>query len=595
MARKPEIAELPTRLLMAELGSDKRYKRILVLGGIGVVVLGGIVFVVARAVDASQTAAREAAFGALTTCLLGAGPLKSGETPASRVGDIKLAVVGVPMEKRAKPGAVPWPASCAEHAYEIASRAGDSPLGAAGEALGKALKADANAAADLRAEIDELWAEATAAKLNPVPPPNTPAAPKPAVPLFTAAQWQGLPKLLSGSMTLANVREDPSPFSKVRFLVDQKDLPEGPVLCTVGFADPSIKCVKVPESVARLSPGLRIIGSTDDAAQPYYFAGDRGALGVFPPDGRHAVAAAVTYGASARADGSIAFVARKEGTKEIHLTIHPATGPSMNHMVLPPNEYEWPSQVALAWDWLAYRTAAKQGSSSHLVARHIEGNALRGTNDVGEIEEPGPMDRGEREHPQVSLCKTDDGMAVRVRGQRTDAVSFYTAKRWIPPLKATTHGGAFTCHGNEATSTVVEHTTDRDRDLPTITQSRCNASGCTTTTVEMRTVLAGAIEIAPPDASSSLAADVGGKLLLMWNAGLVGGLRMRFGAAERFKEAEDVVITDGRDEKTNVSSIAQMKVMPANNFAVVLVSTTSGVKVLRVDGAGKVTALPSAL
>ncbi len=88
---------------------------------------------------------------------------------------------------------------------------------------------------------------------------------------------------------------------------------------------------------------------------------------------------------------------------------------------------------------------------------------------------------------------------------------------------------------------------------------------------------------------------MGGKLMLVWNAGLAGGLRMRFGAADKFKELEDVIITDGRDEKSNVSSIAQMRVLGTNNYAVLLLSTTSGVKALKVDASGKVTPLAASM
>lgn len=108
-------------------------------------------------------------------------------------------------------------------------------------------------------------------------------------------------------------------------------------------------------------------------------------------------------------------------------------------------------------------------------------------------------------------------------------------------------------------------------------------------------MLAGMGEIAPADPTSSVAADVGGKLMLVWNAGLAGGLRMRFAAADKFKEAEDVIITDGRDENSTVSSIAQLKVLANNGMAVLLLATTSGVKALRVDASGKVTPLSASL
>lgn len=597
MARKPEIAELPTRLLMQTLGSERRYKRIVVFGGIGVVVLGGAIYAIARTVDARDTAAREAAYGSLGTCLLGADPLKDGEAPSARLANIKLGVVGVPVEKRSKAGELPWPASCSTQAYSLAEHASGTPVGAAAEALAKALKADSAATADLHAEIDKVWAEAGTAKLKAAPPAGAPMAPKPAAPLFTAEQFRALPKFLSGTFSLPNVREETAPGGKLYFLVDQKDTAEGPVICTANATDSAIKCMKLPEAVSTLSPGLRLIGTTEDMARPFYFAGDRGQLGVFPPDGKHAIAAATTYGASARADGSIAFLNRKDTGKELHLTHQPAVGPTNDQVVLQPTDVDAPTQAGLFWDWLVYRSAAKTGSPSHLMARKVDGTTVKPGLDVGEIDEAAPADKNDRDREQIAACKSDEAIAVRVRGQKGDAVAFYAGGRWSAPMKSTTRGGAFTCHGLESVSTVVEHVADRDKDYPTIFQSKCNTSGCTAVKTEVRQLLAG-LDIAPSDAGSSVAADVGGKLLFLWNAGSAGGLRMRLAPADRLKETEDVIITDGREEKggANVSSIASMRVVTTNNFAIVFLGTTSGVKALRVEPAtGKLTPLQGTL
>jgi hypothetical protein len=603
MARKPEIAELSTRLLMQTLGSDRRYKRIVVFGGIAVVVVGAAVYGVARTVDARDTAAREAAYGSLGVCLVGAEPLKDGEAPSARVANIKLGVVGVAPDKRgAKAGELAWPASCFTQAYALAEHAAGTPLGTAAEALAKALRADAAATGDEHAEIDKVWAEAAAAKVKAAPPADAVPAPKPAAPLFTADQFKALPKFLSGGFSLANVREEPDPGGKLYFLVDQKDTPEGPVLCTAVATDTTVKCIKVPEAVATLSPGLRLIGSTEDMARPFYFAGDRGQLGIFPPDAKNAVASGQTYGATARADGSIGLLMRKEGGKELHLLQQPAPGAPggalpVDQTVLQPTDFDTPTQTGMFWDWIAYRSLGKLGAASHLFARKVEGPVVKPAVDVGEIEEIAPMDKAERDREQVAGCKSDDAIAVRVRGQKGDEVAFFAAGRWSAPVKSTTRGGAFTCHGLEAVSTVVEHSPDRDKDYPTITQSRCNTSGCTPVKVDVRQLLAG-LEIAPSDAGGSVAADAGGKLLFVWNAGAVGGLRMRLGAPDRLKEAEDVIITDGRDEKTSagVSSIASMRVLQTNTFALLFLGTTSGVKVLRVEPAtGKLTPLQGTL
>jgi hypothetical protein len=596
MARKPEIAELNTRLLLQTLGSDRRYKRIVVFGGIAVVVVGAAVYGVARTVDARDTAARESAYGALTACLLGADPLKDGEAPSARVATIKLGWVGVAPDKRgAKAGELAWPASCSTQAYALAEHTAGTPLGTAAEALAKALRADAAATGDEHAEIDKVWAEAATAKVKAAPPADAALAPKPAAPLFTGDQFRALPKFLSGNFSLANVREEPDPGSKIYFLIDQKDTAEGPVLCTAVATDTTVKCMKVPDAVATLSPGLRLIGSTEDMARPFYFAGDRGQLGIFPPDAKNAVANGQTYGATAHADGSISLLLRKDTGKELHLVQQPATGIAVDQTVLQPTDFDSPTQTGMFWDWIVDRSLGKLGAASHLFTRKVEGPVVKPAVDVGEIEEIAPMDKAERDREQIAGCKSDDAIAVRVRGQKGDEVAFFAAGRWSAPVKSTTRGGAFTCHGLEAISTMVEHAADRDKDYPAITQSRCNTSGCTAVKVDVRQLLAG-LEIAPSDAGGSVAADAGGKLLFVWNAGAAGGLRMRLGAADRLKDVEDVIITDGRETGSTVSSIASMRVLQTNTFALLFLGTTSGVKLLRVEPAtGKLTPLQGTL
>ena len=72
---------------------------------------------------------------------------------------------------------------------------------------------------------------------------------------------------------------------------------------------------------------------------------------------------------------------------------------------------------------------------------------------------------------------------------------------------------------------------------------------------------------------------------------------MRFGAADRMKEAVDTIVADGREGggEAKLSSFVGLKVLPGNGFAVVLVNTTSGVKAFRLDSAGTVAALQATL
>mgnify|MGYP007080334392 CR=1 FL=1 len=82
--------------------------------------------------------------------------------------------------------------------------------------------------------------------------------------------------------------------------------------------------------------------------------------------------------------------------------------------------------------------------------------------------------------------------------------------------------------------------------------------------------------------------------MIAWNAGYVGGLRMRLAAPDRIKDAEDVVITDARDDAKRLSSLVEMRALSAGDHALLFVSTTAGVQALRVDASGDVTPMLSA-
>ncbi len=596
--KKPEVAELSTRLLLVELGSEKRWKRLAVVGALGAGALGGLAFGVMQVLDSRDLAARDTAWSSLNACLLG-DPLKEGETPVSRIANVQLGILGVPLEKRVKqPNEPAWPAACAPYAFALQEHVGSTPLGDAAKALAAALKNDPAATADLRAQVEPVFREAAALKLEAKAAPDAVPAPKPAAPLFSNDAFRKLPKFLSGSFSLASVREAPSSGQKVHFLIDQHDMPEGPMLCTATATDPSVRCLKVPAAVATLSPGLRLVGTTDEGARPFYFAGDRGQLGIFPPEGRAAIDAGVTLGASARADGSIALLLRRDTGKDVRLVVHPAQGATIERALLQPTELDPAGQVGLSWDWIMYKGAAKAGTPSHLFTRKIEGapGSASPAIDVGEIDEPAPADKADKDPPIVA-CRTDEALSVRVRGARVDTMALFAGGRWAAPVKLSTRGGALTCRGIEAVTTSIEHATEGEKDYATVNQSRCNSSGCTPVLVPLKQMLAGVGEIVPTDASGIVAADVGGKLAIVWNGGPLGGLRMRFGAPDRVKDSVETIVADGREGggEAKLSAFVGLKVMSGNGFAILLVNTTAGVKAFRLDGEGHVVALQATL
>jgi hypothetical protein len=421
--------------------------------------------------------------------------------------------------------------------------------------------------------------------------------------VFDGAAFAALPKLLSGNFTLASVFADASnEGGKLYLLVDAKDAASGPALCTATGAEAQMQCMKVPAAAAALSPGLRLVGTTDAKARPFYFAGDHGSLGIFPPDGKDKVGAVKTLGAIARADGSLVALTQADGAKDAKLLVAPVSGPAAEHAGVAATDLASPASAGIFWDWLVYRSPGKPGSPGQIVnARKLpEGpGEPAAAVDVGLFDEPPMADKDKAEAPMTG-CRTSEATSVLIRGGRADGVAIFAGGRWSAPAKTATHGGALTCRGVEATVTEVRAVMESDKNFAVVTQSRCSAAGCNTSAVNLRELFGALAEIAPADAHAVSAADIGGKLLLVWSAGATGGLRMRLAPPDQIKQAADVILTDGRDPSAAagtpaLGTVVEVRAIATGNAAVVLIATTTGVKALRVDDAGKVTPLRAAL
>lgn len=587
--RKTQIVELPTKLLAAALGSERRWKRVAIFGGVGAVALGGGVWFAVKTIESRRSAAREVDFASLSTCLVGE-PLAAGETVEARVRAIQLGVVGTPKDKRAKPNEQPWPLACAPYAHAVSEHFGGASgpgLGASANALAVAVKSDAGAGAELAPLVAKLFADAQQKGLAHRVLGGVPAAPKPLPALLSPEAFAKAPIFLSGKFSLATVRPEPTTGKQLRFLIDDKNAPEGPLSCSwTGGAGKSVVCQKVP-AVAQKSPGLTLLGTTEEGARPFFFAGERGKEGVFPPDGRDKVAAFPVVTATARADGSF-FALHKAETKELKLLFVPPTGPSQDKPGLAATEVDG-QHAAFALDVLVYQGPKPGGQGAHLWAKKLapQGLAPEAAFDVGELADAAPADAKE---PGISVCKSVESTVVRVTGGPTDSFAFFTGGRWSAVVKGGARGGALTCRGIDAITTSVTTELEGDRNWATVAQSKCNAGGCSEVKVPLRQMIFGLAEIAPADAKGIVAADVGGKLLVVWSAGLVGGLRMRLAPAASIKEASDVVLYDGREEggTAGLTSFVDMKLLPLGDEALLLLSTTSGVRALRVGVDGSV-------
>jgi hypothetical protein len=595
MGRKPEITELPTRFLMAKLGSGRRWGRIVTVGVIGVAAAAYAGFTLLKNMEANQTATVQTQWASLAGCVIG-DPLKAGEVPSTRVRAIQLTVLGTPREQRTKAAELGWPANCAAAAALLAEHAdtgqpGGAELKASTTALSKAMREDANAAADIGKLVDQVWKDAAAAGLK-ADPKNPGGVPTPAVALFPRDVLHE-PSGLAGEFAVTSLKPDPAPTKNLRFLIDDNGLVGGSEECVASGVPTVLSCKRVSAEVARLTPGLALEGTTDADAQPWIFAGDRGQLGIFRPvAGPPAITGELAYGASVVKDGSA------------WLLLHPASGPGAElqlvhaplvgevphgRSALDSGEVDNAVDAALLWDWIIDRTGAKARPPLHLVAHRLSEKGEVGP--LVDIGDAATLDRPEREDktPRFSTCRSGANLAVHVHGARADAMTFFTGSVWTAPLPVSTRGGVLACRGNEAVLTQVTRVEDSSGSHPTVEQSRCNPSGCTASRLQIRELLSGT-DVVPQESNSFTAVDINGKLLLAWSAGPLGGVRMRFAAFDRIKTTPDELITDSRED-SGQSTVTELRALPTPDGAILFLNTTTGVRLFNVDTSGKLSVL----
>jgi hypothetical protein len=107
----------------------------------------------------------------------------------------------------------------------------------------------------------------------------------------------------------------------------------------------------------------------------------------------------------------------------------------------------------------------------------------------------------------------------------------------------------------------------------------------------MEKVLKTQFEFAPRDMKID-AVDLNGKLLIVWAAGDGGGVRMRLAKPGEFERAADTIlfddlVKDGQVQK--LSTLFDLRLFSRDGFAILLLSTVSGVYAIRIDAEGMTT------
>jgi hypothetical protein len=179
-------------------------------------------------------------------------------------------------------------------------------------------------------------------------------------------------------------------------------------------------------------------------------------------------------------------------------------------------------------------------------------------------------------------------VVVRVRGDGSDFLTFRINRAFSKPVAAPAFG-QLGCYGTAATIVRVELGRNP---APLLYHDACTSAGCSRTAWKQDALDHGTLDLRPLDAGRIAAADLAGKLLVIWSAGERGGVRMRLASPEAFDRGTDVLVLDDHMKDGKVvseSTLLGFRLFARGQFAVLLLSTLSGLHALRIDPSGVVT------
>ncbi len=594
MGEQTRFRQFSTRFLMTNLSGGRRWKRVVLGSLFGVILIGGIVAGGVYALGANDIGLLHKDWAGLQSCMLGA-PLKAGELPAERVRALELASVGTDPTTRPKKGSDTWPASCAPQAAAVQAHGIGAEHGkelvAAATALATALAAQRSGSTDFSKAVTDTWAAAAASGLKDPPGEADATTPKPvdvAFPGFEASKRM----LGAENLTTTTIFAQPATSGVVRFLVDDRSIPSGPVVCTAAEADSGLGCTRLGSDVTAQT-GLRLLGASEPSVPPYVFAGDRGDSGVFGSDGKLAMKDVTTYGASFVDAKKARLLIRRGGAKSLWIVEQTTGGAAVDVAQMSGSQIDNLNDATLAFDSLVWLSGLKNTPPSHLMVQGLAA-AAGAPVDVGEIPDAS-LNTGDKT-ARFTACRAGDTTALRVHAVKADYVTVLAQGKWGAPaaIPPAVRGGTLTCRNGEAMLVKVTHQEGSGPDHPMIDIARCKPGACELLGhVSLSEIVHGDPGALPLTKEASTAVAIDDKLLLVW-ASAQGGVRARMGAVAELATAKDTILSAEVDKQTGAPTALDVSAIPAARFAVVLVRTTSGIASLKVDTTGSFAPLPAA-
>jgi len=389
-------------------------------------------------------------------------PIEAGESPSLRFRSLQLAAMNLPEDMRAPVDKNPWPDRCANLGHEVqealrsAGRADKEKKDLAhfSEALAKALKEGDPSSADLSELVENVWHEASEAKV-PVVSGFEVAPPPPFTQPLTADTLAQTEPLSKTSFALSAAHTDAHPGLVLRLLVEQKDVERSPFLCTFSPKEAAPRCAPLPDAIAKSHHGLRLLGTADDDASPLVFAGNRGAEGVFRADTGDRVESIYAYGGYATRDGRSSVLGWNERKKTLRPT-RKAGAAKRDETTIDPSfrvgNYYYSSQIL--WDQVILRGVTKDQERRLFGIKVPWSGPLGPEVDIGELPEPGLIEGGADEPMHIAGCRTTETMVVRVKGDDNDFMSFLIEGRWSQPVSPDITGGTLSCAKGEGSGSI---------------------------------------------------------------------------------------------------------------------------------------------
>jgi hypothetical protein len=547
-----------------ELTADdlpKRTNRVWIVGAFLVLAgaVGGGLYIADKRDAAHKRDVLNKAYGSLATCLLG-DPLAGGEKASARMRAIQLAIAESDPKVTKEPATEVWPFRC--HSYTQSfihtvnkERIVAGPLTAAIDKLGQKLMGGEHEQrlADYGALVDEVFT-APAMKVEGVK-----AAPAPLRPLLTLDELAKFKPLSTKPIATSALKTEVQSHRDLAFAVADPALS---VVCGGKDSSDTITCRKLPAEAVAVGGDPLLHAARDPGAVPVVVYGAAASVGAWTTDtGTPAIRGEKFGWAYRKSDGSTVTLSyRNEYKQKFRLTVD---GKEPGTMIAPPGKVMLENlyyATALVPGFILWRGANDQGDIK-IFAQPIEGTNAGGVQEIGDI--GGWYATGTE--PQFKSCHTGDALVVAVKDKFTWHVAIHRNGSWTIPAKIDSFD-TLTCRKAEATMTKI---TGRKGEL--VRQWTCANGICDIAVAEL------------PGQSvrRAIATDAG--IVTVSRLYDRGGLHVRVAPIDKLATAKSTALFDDFEQGSE-SWLRGFELLPFGRAAALVVTTTRGVYVLKIDG-----------